>query len=337
VQKGYLPARFAPPIVDEKPAWPSFVTLRLDGTPLALKGRVVDAKGRAMPGAIVWIADATLLGAGERGVLHIESLLAGDERNTWHRLEASEAGAFEIDGLLDRDYVVAAMDPETLLRGETKPTRAGTRDVEVRLPTDQIYARVAGTVVSQSHKPIAGVRIFPMCDAFQARLEGQTISTSHNALDGVVTDKDGHFEIVNVPKSLVYLRVDGDSILPLEYGRYVEGDSRFENVSVRELPRDKIEQLEIVVEQRCHMQVELSDASLADELAVLDGDGHELVISLYNGQGRSERQRHTIHEGRSDVLAVPDTGRTLVLFKGGAEATRLPVALKPGELTTVRP
>ena len=152
----------------------------------------------------------------------------------------------------------------------------------------------------------------------------------------MTSDGDGRFELRNVPKSLVYLRVDGDTILPLEYGRYVEGDSRFANTAVRELPKDKIEQLEIVVEQRCHMQVELADAALADELAVLDAQGHELVLSLYAGNSRQERERHPIHEGRSDVLAVPDTGRTLVLFRAGAEVARSSVQLEPGKVTTVR-
>jgi RNA polymerase sigma-70 factor (ECF subfamily) len=336
VQRGFLPARFEPPTVDAKPAWPAYVTLRLGGTPLALSGRVVDAAGKPFGGARVWIADATLFGAVGEHAAQLESLLAGDDQNSWHSVEAGADGSFEIEGLLERDYVLRAMDPATLLRGETHPVRAGERDVEIRLPTDQLYERVAGRVVSQAGRAIGGVRVYPMCDAFQARAEGQIIGTSHSALQGVATDGDGRFELRNVPRSLVYLRIDGDAILPLEYGRYVEGDARFEHTAVRELPKDKIEQLEIVVEQRCHMQVELADAAFADELAVLDGAGHELVLSLYDGNSRREKLHQPIHEGRSDVLAVPDTGHTLVLFRTGAEVGRAPVQLEPGKLTTVR-
>jgi hypothetical protein len=43
------------------------------------------------------------------------------------------------------------------------------------------------------------------------------------------------------------------AILPLEYGRYVEGDARFARTKVRELPLERIESLEIVVDRRAHV------------------------------------------------------------------------------------
>src|SRR5262249_28760175 len=162
------------------------------------------------------------------------------------------------EGLLDRDYELRAMDAKTLLRIEEKGVRAGRSDVELRLPADGLYPRVAGRVLSRKGQPIAGARVFPMCDAFQARLKGEIVSTSHDALEGVTTDAEGRFELVNVPRSLVYLRIDGEELIPLEYGRYVEGDKRFERTTVKELPRERIEKLEIAVERRCHLQVTLA-------------------------------------------------------------------------------
>lgn len=336
LQPGFLPARFTPPLADGKPAWPSYVTLRLGGEPLAIAGRVIDHAGDPLAGVLVYVADATLFGAVDGRPAMVEGLLARGE-GMWSYVETDEIGRFEVVGLLEREYVVRAHDPKTLLRVDAKAVPAGARDVEMRLPTDKLYPRVAGRVVSHGGTPIGGARVFPMCDSFQASAGGRIIATSHDALEGTTTDSEGRFELTNVPKSLVYLRVNGDNILPLEYGRYVEGDSRFGPETVRELPVERIESLELAVELRCHMQVELRDAELADELAVLDESGRELVLSLFEGQGRREQQRHPLSGGRSTVLGVPDTGRTLVLFRDGAEVARMPLILDPETTVVVRP
>jgi hypothetical protein len=264
-----------------------------------------------------------------------EHVLAGSEESFWHSVSADDRGRFELQGLLDRDYLVRAMDPETLLLEEFGPFAAGTRDVVLRLPTDRLYERVTGRVVSFGGRPIAGAAVFPMCDAFQARAQGRIIGTSHQTLDGTTTDDEGRFELQNVPKTLVYLRVQGENILPREYGRYVEGDPRFEDRDLKGLPGDEIERLEIEVEQRCHLQLELADPAAADQVAVLDGDGRELVLNVMMARRRRENQRMPLHEGRSDTLAVSDTGRTLVLYLGDEEVGRMPIHLTPGEITSL--
>lgn len=336
VKKGYLPARYEPPIVEGEPSWPAHVVLRLGETPFAIEGRVVDDDGEKFPGAKVWVADATLLGAGRTGPVHFENVLAGDEDTMWRQIEADGDGRFRIDGLLQRDYKLRAMDPDTLLIAEAGPFAAGAVDVEIRMPTDQLYPKVAGKVLSHAGKPVGGARIYPMCDAFHARMKGQIVSTSHSALEGTTTEVDGSFILPNVPKTLVYLRVEGDGILPLEYGRYVEGDPRFADAAVRALPKDKIEELEIVVDLRCHVQVELADPTAADALAVLDAEGREIVINIIAGNSRREAERAEIVDGRSYPMAVPDSGRTIVLYKAGIEVARKSVELAPGALQQVR-
>ena len=171
-----------------------------------------------------------------------------------------------------------------------------------------------------------------MCDAFRVRHEGRTLSTSHRALEGTTTGADGRFELVNVPKSLVYLRIQGEDLIPLEYGRFVEGDPRFADAPVRELPKDRIDRLEIAVDRRCHFQVELADPTAADALSVLDADARPLVINVFVGNGRREEERAPIVEGRSHSMAVSDRGRTLVLYRGGVEVVRRALELEPGEV-----
>ncbi|MFN0008983.1 MAG: hypothetical protein ACKVXR_13860, partial [Planctomycetota bacterium] len=336
VKKGFLPARYEPPLVEGELSWPAHVVLRLGETPLAIEGRVVDDDGEAFLGASVWLADLTLLGAGRRGLLHTENVLAGADDKGWRQIETDGDGRFRIDGLLQRDYTLRAMDPATLLIAEAGPFAAGELDVEIRMSTDELYPKVAGRVVSHAGKPVAGARIFPMCDAFQARFKGQIISTNHQSLDGTTTDAEGRFELANVPKSLVYVRVEGEGILPLEYGRYVEGDERFKETQVRALPKDRIEDLEIAVDLRCHLQVELADPSTADSLSVLDAQGRRLIINIIAGNSRHEDERAEIADGRSSPMAVPDSGQTIVLYKNGVEVARKSVTLAPGDLMQVK-
>ncbi|HET6204277.1 MAG TPA: sigma-70 family RNA polymerase sigma factor [Planctomycetota bacterium] len=324
LKKGFLPARYDAPLKDGRPSWPSSVTLRLGGSPLAISGRVLDARGEPVSGARVWLADPTLFGATERGLRHVENLIVDERSDHWRFVQTDATGAFRIEGLLDRPYRLAALDRETLLRTEEGPFQAGDENVLLRMPAGALYDRVAGRVTSRSGRPVAGATIFPMCDAFRTALDGNAASTSHDALDGVKTDAEGRFELRRVPRSLVYLRVEGENLIPLEYGRGGE------------LPKNRIEDLEIAVDLRCHFKVELADPASADELSVLDAEGRALVINIFFGTGRQENERVPIVEGRSHSMAVSDAGRTLVLLRAGREVNRVPLDLVPGELKELR-
>jgi hypothetical protein len=138
-----------------------------------------------------------------------------------------------------------------------------------------------------------------------------------------------------VPTALVYLRIDGEDIVPLEYGRWVEGDARFTK-SIRELPKDRIENLEIKVGRRLHFQVELADPGFADEVEVVDSEGEPVELSIFAGNSRHEGQRQAVQNGRSEVIACPDSGVMIVLRRNHAEVSRRKLELKAGEVTTAR-
>ena len=184
-------------------------------------------------------------------------------------------------------------------------------------------------------KPVAHAGIYPMCDAFRMKYMGQTVGTSHAALDGTTSDAEGRFELKNVPNTLVYLRIDGEEIVPLEYGRWTEDDPRFQK-SIHELPRDTIESLEITVGRRCHFQVEFADPNFADEVTVLDDAGEPVELSVFAGNSRREGRSQPVHDGRSEVIACPDSGVMVVLRKSKTEVSRRKLELKPGEVTSVR-
>ncbi|MBI5364499.1 MAG: sigma-70 family RNA polymerase sigma factor [Planctomycetes bacterium] len=333
---GFQLASFTPPFEGGKVLWPAFVTLQLGAPPLSIEGRVLGVDGAPLAGASVWIMDAQLFGGDERGALFVENLLAAGAPDGWRRVETDAEGRFALDGLLDHDYHVEAMDRSTLLRVQEGPFRAGARDAVLRMPKDALHPRVAGRVLSRRGAPIAGARVYPMCDGLRERVKGKVIGTHHDALQGVITDASGHFELADLPKELVYLRIDGEDVLPLEYGRDGEGDDRFAGGGTSTLPSERVTELEIVVDQRCHLQVVLSDPSTADEVALLDAQGGVVPLNVYDGHGRETRDRYPLTDGRSPALAVSDAGTTIVLYEAGVEVLRMPVVLAPGPLKEVR-
>ncbi|MEO6707965.1 MAG: carboxypeptidase-like regulatory domain-containing protein, partial [Planctomycetota bacterium] len=333
---GFLPAVFEPRLEDGKPQWPASITLHLGEPSLEIHGRVVGSHGDPIAGVRVFVAEASILGGTEKGPIVLENFLAGAEAGpAWRYTQSDEDGLFTVDGLLPREYRVRAMDMDTLLIAESRPVMPGADEIEIELDTAKLFPRVAGRIVGGDGKPVARASVSPMCDAFKVKHMGETISTSHGGLDGTTTDSEGRFELKNVPSSLVYLRIDGEDIVPLEYGRWSEGDPRFVK-SIRELPRDRIETLEIKVGRRLHFQVEIADPGFADEVAVLDGDGDPVELSVFSGNSRREGSRQPLLDGRSDVIACPDNGVMIVLRKNKAEVSRRKLELKPGEVTTVR-
>jgi len=340
VKPGFLPAEARTPDRDEagEPVWSQNVTIRLDQEPFSLAGRVVDVDGNPRAKMLVWIADPTFFGglgdpATDRfpRLTHAESLLAGSA-DSWHKVTTDEDGHFRIEGLLDRSYRVEAMDPATLLRAQLEDVRAGDMSVTVTLPTDQLYATLRGTVVSHGGRPVEGVEVHPMNDAFRSGFGRHVMGTQHMTPDGklAVTDEEGRFELTEVPRRLTYLRLDGDDTIPLEWGRHVDG-------GLEELVGEGYDDVVITVSVRCHFQVKLDGDDPPDRIAMLDAEGNELSISEFQGTGRQDGPRAELTDGRSSTLATGDEARTLVLYRRGVEVDRLPVELNPGETTTIAP
>jgi hypothetical protein len=336
VKQGYLPGEHTAELdADGHPVWPERVVVRLGGEPLELAGVVVDDEGEPQPGVRVWVADPTFfggLGDPEAGrfprMTHVESMLTGSEPG-WHWVETDDAGRFELGGLLRRRYAVQAMNPDNLLRTEVTEVDAGRRDVRIVLSSEAVWATLRGRVADSRGEPIEGVDVFPMCDAFMTRIQGRVAGTSHATAEGTRTDAEGRFELTEVPRNLVYLRLEGAQTVPLEWGRHIEG-------GLAGLVGQDHDDLTITLGRRCHFRVELARADEADQIAVLDAAGNPLEISEFRGNGRREAGRQPLTDGRSNPLAVADTATTLVLYSGDREVRRVPLALTPGEQTLVR-
>ncbi len=360
VKRGYLPAiESASPALQAGQADGSeFVVLKLGPPPRAIEGRVVDAHAEPLAGIKVWTVDPTffgevddipnqveglLAGAATRSDLEKimakvgptvdpEAVIAGTSNVAWPFVETDDSGRFRIEGLLDREYRLAAMDAETLLRVDTRPVLAGTRDFEIRLDARAVFERVAGRVVSASGAPVAGVAIRTMCDVMTIHPRPNSAATFHSRGKSTTTDSEGRFVLTQVPKERVYLRLDGEDVLPLEYGRG-------EEQGIAGPTHGEVEALLLHVELRYHLQVEMaaSEASSADSIRILDGKSQPLEINVFMGNSRTSSDSVQLKDGKSDALVVSEDASTLVLVSKGVEVKRVALHLVPHELNLVKP
>jgi RNA polymerase sigma-70 factor (ECF subfamily) len=329
IKPGHLPAQLelARDDATGQAVLPASLVLHLGGPPLEIVGRVVDSAGEPLPGVAVWVRDESVLEFGSRGPRSIEATV-GDRAPNWESPRTDSDGRFVLSGLVDADYVVAAHDADTLLRVE-REVRAGSSSVTLVLDKGQLWRRVAGKVVDRTGRPVSGVHLRPMTDALFLRYQGRVVSTNHAGQPrSTETDAEGKFELENMPRELVYLRIDGDDVVSEDWGRRNEG-------GLAALSNGRVEELEVVVRLRVRMQVHLADPAEADAVRVLDADGAAVVINLIQAGSRSEREVFPLVAGRSDVLTVDDSAATLVLEREGQEVRRVPLALQRGELNRV--
>ena len=254
----------------------------------------------------------------------VEELLCGG----WDKSGAvsSASGAFELTCLMVRSYQVLAYDPRTAMRAGPWTLEAGLREVVLTLPPEPEVSRVAGRIVNCSGEPLTGAEVTPRRGSiFTDRFE---MPPPLEGVRSAVTDgEDGRFEFERLATAETRLQIDHPSLFTRE-------------VSLADF--EDLEALEIVEPVLCELQVDLTrQPDLADHLRVLDADGRELetmesfatadMVSVSMGTEAS------IVNGRSNVLWIKETARTLVLTKKGAEVLRLPVRLDPHERTTVTP
>jgi hypothetical protein len=98
-----------------------------------------------------------------------------------------------------------------------------------------------------------------------------------------------------------------------------------------------LESIELVVPSARHLRIVLDDPEEADAAELLDASGERLNLSFMRGGVTFGSQAVGIEDGVSNPIGTDDSARTLVLFKGGLEVRRLPVALRPGEVNEIRP
>ena len=321
IKPGFLPGRF------EKPAggWPSSIEIRLGAPPLSISGRVADSSRAPVPGATVWIVDEQEFGTiidpvgGTAWSRSVESLLRNEAVGS--AIHADDEGRFEIAGLTPRTYRLTAFDGKTLRAASSEPIQAGSRDAVLVLPSLETCKLVAGRLVSKSGRPVPGELVFPGRPLQRWPFMGATPPPVFGG--GETTDAEGRFRFEALSTDDLCFQVSGRDIDIL---------FRWDPP-----PGARLDALEIPVELRCHLQVDLgSHGAEADEFSVLDAAGQELVLVSWRGPTGNFGKAFRLTDGRSEVVSAPETARWVVLKKSGVEVSRLTVQMVPGETVVAR-
>jgi hypothetical protein len=294
------------------------VRVVLRDQPLSISGRVLDSDDRPVSGVKVALVDTTDFGMIEaelgNGSIHYrasaESLATGGD-GVDPTATTSADGRFQIDGLLDQRYELKATHESTLRTVRTGAIAAGATSIEIRLPPLGEVARVAGRVVFGDGTPASGVCVIPLIDPSAGASAADAVAGGM-----VTTDAEGAFAFESLPRASLALRVTSRTTGWRTFP--VKGDPM---------------SLELVVPRPCHFRIDLGTRpDRADQFRVLDGADVELATSMTIGETVLSHVRGTFSGGRSAVMTVDETARTLVLYRGEIETERLPIALVPGDV-----
>jgi RNA polymerase sigma-70 factor (ECF subfamily) len=300
--------------------------LVLGDSPMSIAGRVVDAAGAPVAGAKVW-TDGNKLGMHARYIgdlsfyvsVNVEDLMSGRPDGGSRSARADGRGAFELTSLLDRPYTIHALHPRTLelCRVETVP--AGARSLSIVLPGSERRGPVGGRVIDSAGQPVEGAEV----RAERALLDESGRPGSNTASvpgQAAFTDADGHFLFDELCLERTSLWLVGET----SERRALAGEPDHEDVELRAV-------------SVCHLRVTLEDPSSAEFFMVLDEHGEELLLTFHVGATGLGATSSQFKEGRSELIEVSESGRTLVLYGGaGTEVRRAPLQLKPGEVTELR-
>src|SRR5262249_48701218 len=153
------------------------------------------------------------------------------------------------------DYRIACVERTTMRSAEIPAIPAGTKDAHLELGGADHCIRVAGRVVLRSGKPVEGVLVFP-----GRKLVRWPYLTKEHVYpmfgESATTDTEGRFAFDRLYSDGLSFQLGSPKLL----------------ITSWEPPAGaKLDQLEIVVALRCHVQVDLSDRpDLADSFVVLD-------------------------------------------------------------------
>ena len=139
---------------------------------------------------------------------------------------------------------------------------------------------------------------------------------------GTRTDEEGRFEFEALATRGTVLELQHDSLFIRTFSLEDAGD---------------LDDLEIVQPVMCELQVLLrGDPTEADSVQVLDRDGEPLELLESFGAFLAFGDSAQLVEGKTGVIQVLETARTLVLLKDEVEIQRKPLRLDPTQRTVER-
>ena len=327
VLPGEIAARLGPERdADGHELWPTFATLWLGGAARSISGQVIGTDGLPLVGAIVWSDDLSMVDERREGFLTLEHLMAGkteEPQDRWLCARSMADGSFELTALLERDYVLAVMDPATLQIVRSGPIAAGSTDVQLVLPASGVFERLAGRVLDSHGAPCAGVSLELLRQTFG--LPGGFVGREYRSAG--LTDEEGRFELVRVARAGVELRFSDRSFFPVHLQLESITDPR--DVRVEALRLGPV-QISVTGAAPEGASIELRDAANQSVLFRIIGGSHNTTLrSLV----LSDALRFA--NGRTPVLSVPDTARAAVLLDAQKNELRRVTVTVGAELAEV--
>ncbi len=305
------------------------LTLRLENAALRIAGRVIDHGGNPVAGAEVWIADPTPIGDDHRPWF-AEPLVLGRRTDPCVRVKCDDRGQFALGGLADRDYVVRCMVKRSLVCTEAV-LRAGTEDAMLVVDTDRVHARLRGIARTPDGAPVEGATVIATVPVLSMQIPTEDPSSPKPLsinLNGrrARTDAGGRFAFAGLATEGVTLHATSPETL----------------VAYAPLTAETQSTVEITMVRRVLAQVELEDPATADAFGVCNEAGTALwLYPRIHGERNPFRlpraKTRPIEGGRSDVLVLPETARSLILFRVGVEVARHEIALQIEGLNVLRP
>lgn len=320
------------------------LVLQLGAAPLALRGRVLDAEGHPVAGALVFSPDTTPFGAVEHhegthsflGGTTVEALLAGQSGPEQAQLQAETdgEGRFELAGLLDRSYALFALAPRTLAGSGRVDVRPGGPEVRLVLRSAPRHA-LAGRVLSRAGTPLEGVSV-TLGRAFPWRSEEEAAAVEWAQLPrlgtdaawvlgepSAHTDADGRFALAPLEVEGAFLVLRGRAI-PLS-----------ERVALH--PGDDLGALEIRVDASTRFELVLARATEADAFSLETPGGEPLALYVEVDGAVISAGSVDLVAGRSGPVLAREGDWVVVLHSGGAEVRRQRLHFPAGGLHELQP
>ncbi len=316
------------------------LVLQLGDRPRAIRGQVVDGRGRPVRNACVWITDPTPFSFAERTCLQtalgrigersrsangrspnarhpefVEDLL-GDRGVPLRPAITGADGAFEITGLDARDYVVRAGQEKTLLRSDPQTIAAGADHVTLQLGS-AVHERLRGRVVDELGRPLARVGVTIDLSICEVSAAGHPVFRQSYRRGAMVTGPDGEFFLYDVPVGDLRLRLHRAGYV----GRTIELEAAIAGG------------LEVQLVREHTLVVEVVEPGAVELVAVIDAAGRALVVDIPRGNENQRTDRVPILGGRTEAFRLPATAVQVVGYRDGAIVRRAAVPAGGGRVT----
>ncbi len=317
-KRGHQPAS-ARPEIDEhgNHVWPDPFELVLGGAPLTITGRVVDTEGEPVHDALIWIDDPTVLAYSTVPLL-VEGQTDPTPINYWPNRRTNADGRFRINGLLDRDYRIGAIEKNLLVTTISDAVPAGSTDLSIVLDLKAVYPEIRGRALTMAGRPLSEVNIGGVYVVLNIDLPDKSLPFQVLTMQQVVrSNVDGEFELHPLSRN-AKIRVHRGGPSDYAYDSY--------DVPVNESVLT--EHFEILVPQSSWLTVRHGEA---DAFEVQNEAGHALELWFADEPSRQSVLRAPIAAGQSSRMIATEGLRTLVLFRGARELERRSVLLVAGE------